>query len=49
VPHPRGRDRQRAAPGPAAETQAQVEPALPGRQALLRDCLQHLQLGVVVR
>jgi len=44
--HPRGRNRQRAASGPAAEARAQIEPALPGRKALPRDCLQHLQPGV---
>jgi hypothetical protein len=49
VPHPRGRDRQRAAPGPPAETRAQIEHAVPGQKALPSDSLQHLQLGVVVR
>jgi len=48
VPHPRGRDRQQAAPA-ATEARAEIEDALPGRQALPRDGLEEFQLGVVVR
>jgi hypothetical protein len=47
VSHPRGRDRQRPARTLAAEPRAEVQLALPGRQALLRDGLEDLQPGVV--
>ena len=48
MPHPRGRDRQRA-PGVSIRLQAQIELALPGRQPLPRRGLQQLHPGVVMR
>ena len=49
MPHSRRRDRQRAAPAATAEVWAEIQHALPGRQALPRDRFQQLQLGVIVR
>jgi hypothetical protein len=50
VTHPRRRDRQRITEcRPAGTAQAQLKLALAGGQALPRDRLQHLQLGVVMR
>ena len=47
--HPQGRDRQRAARGPSGKAPGEIERALAGGQALPRDSLQYLQLGLVVR
>jgi len=49
VSHPQGRDRQRAARGPSGKATGEIELALAGGQALPRDSLQYLQLGLVVR
>ena len=47
--HPQGRDRQRAARGPSGKAPSEIELVLAGGQALPRDSLQYLRLGLVVR